>query len=58
MHKTFLIILSLSEVAMSTDDNLYNTCITVPHVKVAIKKLKAAKCDCTDHLVSDRFING
>ena len=33
-------------------------CITVPHVQVAIKKLKAAKSDCTDHLVSDHFING
>ena len=33
-------------------------CITVPHVQVAIKKLKAAKSDCTDHLVSDHLING
>ena len=32
-------------------------CITVPHVQVAIKKLKAVKSDCTDHLVSDHFIN-
>ena len=33
-------------------------CITVPHVQVAIKKLKAAKSESTDQLVSDHFING
>ena len=33
-------------------------CTTVPHVQVVIKKLKAAKSDCTDHLVSDQFFNG
>ena len=33
-------------------------CITVSHVQVAIKKLKGAESDCTDHLVSDHFING
>ena len=32
--------------------------ITVPHVQVAVKKLKAAKSDCTDHLVLNHFING
>ena len=36
----------------------HTNCITVPHVHVAIKKLKAAKSDCTDHLVSEHFING
>ena len=33
-------------------------CITVLHVQVAIKKLKAPKSDCTDCLVSDHFIIG